>query len=100
MKIMLGDDYRIDYDGLGYTLMALKAKQDKAGAVDLVWEPEGFYGTIAQSVDGAYRHGIHGMNLDTLEQLKCLQEAFTHRVVDAVKLVMERSENEQNYDEH
>jgi hypothetical protein len=39
------------------------------------------------------------MNLDTFEQLKCLQEAFTHRVVDAIKLVMDRSEADEQTDD-
>ena len=80
MDILIHDEYRLTYDGMGYDLLTLTPKETKAGAVELYWKHEGYYGDVEQAIAGAYKHRIHESAITAIEQIKTMQDAFAREM--------------------
>lgn len=95
MTIMLTPEYKITCDSMGWTLYALITTEDKkTGADKQTWRTEGYYGDLSQAVTGAYRHKLHEKAIQSIEELKRLENdfrreitAYVQKVVDAVESV-------------
>jgi len=97
MNIMLNDEYRIDYDDMGYVLRHLEAtektskgddgKMHKTGEISLEWSTEGYYGTVEQAVRGAYRHEVHASAIATLDELKTREDVFVCSITEKIRAV-------------
>ena len=85
MDILIHDEYRLTYDGMGYELLALTPKETKAGAVELFWKHEGYYGDVEQSIAGAYKHRIHESAITAIEEIKAMQDVFMREMKQACK---------------
>jgi hypothetical protein len=76
MNIQLSGKYSLGYDGMGYTLYLRREKPRMNRGILEEFTVEGYYGTLDQVAHGLYRHGVHAPAIETVDELRKLQQDF------------------------
>jgi len=80
MNIKISDVYRIDYDGMGYTLYKTVPVRHRDGTSDTKEVIEGFYGSLSQAVRGLHCHDIQGSPITTVEEMRQMEDEWVRNM--------------------